>query len=309
MHPLGPSVSAWFSSHHGVARRADLLDLGVSRHQLQRLLTTGVLVSNRHDVFRLAGAPPTVEQRLAEACAVDEDVIVSHMPAGRQWGMRGLGADRRVHVLVPDATTFTLPGVVLHRCRQVDPIDVVVRDDGIRLTSPPRTVFDLASYLDDLRLESVIEQVLAEGRCTLPTLLATVRRLRARGRGGSARIARVLEGRPAWYRPLDSDLELRFERAIAAAGLPAPERQAPVKLRNGMVASVDFLWRSHGEAVEVDHVTWHGGRLATADDNRRDRRLAQVGVRVTRVTDFEIEHRLREVLADIALLLRASRAS
>ena len=87
--------------------------------------------------------------------------------------------------------------------RPLKAVDVVERPDGIRITSPPRTVFDLAAMIDDERLESIIEQVVHDGLATIPTMVATGVRLRQHGRGGSARYGRVLQSRPAWLKPVD----------------------------------------------------------------------------------------------------------
>ena len=129
-----------------------------------------------------------------------------------------------------------------------------------------------------------------------------------RGRPGSARFARVLSERPDWLKPVGSDLELRLERALLAAGVPRPERQAEVRLRGGQLVHPDFLWRPEGEALEVDHVTFHGGKLDQYYDKWRDRQLRLVGIHVTRVTDQDIAERLEAVVAEVAAILAASRA-
>jgi very-short-patch-repair endonuclease len=254
-------------------------------------------------VYRLAGAPQTWEQQLRLACASCDLAVISHVSAGRTWVMRRLGPDRRVHVLVPAGATPRMPGVILHRTDRIDPIDIVRRDDGIRVTSPPRTVFDLAAVLGDRALESVIEQVLAERRCTIATLTSTRAGLGGRGRRGSTRLGRVLASRPVREVPVHSDDELAFEDALRAHGLPMPERQGQVRLADGTDVHVDFLWRDLGEGVEVDHHTWHGGREATAYDNERDRRLAAVGVRISRVSDTEMDERPGDVARQVAVIL------
>jgi very-short-patch-repair endonuclease len=41
-------------------------------------------------------------------------------------------------------------------------------------------------------------------------------------------------------------------------------------------------------AVEVDHVTWHGGRSNAQRDKSRDRQLRKIRWHVDRVTDIEL---------------------
>jgi len=307
VYALTPAVSSWLSTHHGVITKAELVRLGVTTDQIKRLVRPRVLVPYVPGVYRLAAAPVTAEQTMALACAVGVDVAVSHKSAGHMWGFRSLGADRRLHVLTDGDGHRVIPGAVIHRSHRIDDVDIVHRPDGIRVTSPPRTCFDLASMLSDDRLESVVEQVVHDGMAALPTLFSTGRRLRQRGRNGSARYQRVLESRPAWLKPVDSDLELQLERALLAAGLPRPRRQHALRLPNGEEIHPDFYWPDRHEIVEVDHVTWHGGREASAYDKRRDRLVRRLGIGTTRVTDSDIRDHLASVVADISHVLERTR--
>jgi very-short-patch-repair endonuclease len=309
MHALTPAVAAWLSTHHGVIALSDLRRLGATDHQIRRLLRIQVISPYTRGVFRLAAAPETAEQRMALACAVHPRAIVSHVSAGRLWNLRRLGSDQRLHITIPGRVQRRVPGVVVHWSHRIDSVDVVERPDGIRVTSPPRSAFDLAWWLSDDRLASIIEQLVHDGRCTIPTLFATGRRLRASGRNGSDRFGRVLQSRPAWLRPVGSDLELRFERAVLAARLPRPVRQHPIRLPDGTVIHPDFYWPDACEVVEIDHVTWHGGKLDLTYDKQRDRQLRRLGIHVTRFTDSEIGGDMPRVIDDLRAILDRSRAS
>jgi very-short-patch-repair endonuclease len=304
VHALTPAASSWLATHHGVITAEDCLRLGITAEKRKRLLRDRVLIRYVPGVYRLAGAPQTPEQGMALACAVGPDVAVSHVSAGRIWGLRRLGGDQRLHVLIRGHAHRSVPGAVVHRCHRIDAVDVIERPDGIRVTTPPRTCFDLAWVLSDDRLESVFEQVIHDGMATLPTLFTTGHRLREHGRSGSARYRRVLESRPAWLKPVDSDLELQLERALIAAGLPRPRRQHALTLPTGEVIHPDFYWPDEREIVEVDHVTWHGGREASAYDKRRDRLTRRMGIGTTRVADSDIRDHLASVVADVADVLR-----
>ncbi len=309
MATLTPVVCTWFSEHHGIASSWTLRQLGLTSGQLRHLTRAGVLQIEARNVYRMTAAPRTRRQAAATACAIADHVAVSHVTAGALWGLRRLGGDRALHVTIAGRSNRIVPGAVVHRSHRMDVPDVVERADGIRLTSPPRTAFDLAATLSDDAIGSIIEQLVHERLCTIPTLFDTARRLRERGRNGSARFARVLQGRPAFMKPVGSDLELRLERALVAAGLPRPERQAELRLPTGETVHPDFFWPAEREALEVDHVTWHGGKLDLTYDKRRDRQLWQIGVHVTRVTDAEIRTDLTRVVSDIEGILRRSRAA
>jgi very-short-patch-repair endonuclease len=303
---LSSSLVDRLSTRHGVTTIEELERLGVGRKRRAMLLRQGILCSYVAGVYRLGGAPRTVEQAAALACGAGPDVAVSHISAGRHWGFRRLGSDARLHVTIAGQNHRRLPNVVIHRSHRIEPVDIVEGPDGIRYTSPPRTVFDLASVVSDEQLESIIEQVLHDGSVTIPTLFATAARLRQRGRNGSARFGRVIESRPAWQRPVDSDLELRVERAIVDAGLPRPLRQHPVWLPSGEMFRLDFYWPDQSEALEVDHVTWHGGKLDLTADKRRDRLMRQRGIHTTRITDDDVRHRMPSVVADLRAILTRS---
>jgi very-short-patch-repair endonuclease len=291
-----------------VADRAELLGLGLTEGQIDSLLRAHILIPYVRRVYRLAGAPQSADQAMALACAIAPDVVVSFDSAARLWGMRRVGSDGRLHVTIAGRAHRSIPDAVVHRSHRIDPVDIVDGGDGIRITSPPRTLFDLSAKLSDERIHSIVEQLLHSDACTMATLLETGGRLGERGRPGSARFARVLSERPSGLKAVASDLELRLERALLAAGLPRPERQAEVRLRNGQLVHPDFLWRPEAEALEVDHATFHGGKLDQYYDKWRDRQLRLVGIRVTRVTDQDIAQRLGGVVADVTAILAASRA-
>jgi hypothetical protein len=306
MQAFTSELLEWLSLRHGVGTIAELRGFGATDNQIDWLVRTGRLVSYRRAVYRLAGAPRTTDQLAALACAKGTDVVVSHFSAGRIWNFRRLGSDRRLHVTIAGQNHRLLPGVAIHRTHRFDPVDIVDQMDGIRVTSRPRTVFDLARYVSDDQLESIIEQVLNEDVLTIPSLLAIGRRLRERGRDGSARFGRVLESRPAWLKPVGSDLELRVERAIVAAGLPRPIRQYEVRLPSGARVRLDFFWPDERVDLEVDHVTWHGGRSNATADKRRDRQLRRAGITTLRVTDDDVLHGLPGVIDDLRAILRPS---
>ena len=68
----------------------------------------------------------------------------------------------------------------------------------------------------------------------------------------------------------------------------------------------DFFGGRQGEALEVDHVTFHGGKLDQYYDKWRDRQLRLVGIHVTRVTDQDIGERLSAVVTEVGAILAAS---
>jgi very-short-patch-repair endonuclease len=302
MFRLHQRLAQFLRSHHGVVSQPDLERLAVPRRHIRRLVRARILERVGPAAWRLTATPRTLEHRVAVACAVHPRAVAAFTTAGHLWGLHKMG-NPTIHIIIPgDAHPEPRYGT-RHHCYHVDDEDVIERGDGIRVTTPTRTVFDLAAVLSDPQLESVIEQLLDRRLTTIAALAATGVRLRQRGRTGSARFGRVLESRPATREPVGSNLELRFERAIINRGLPRPLRQQPFAVPNGQRIRVDFYWPAQRIVVEVDHHTWHDGRTAANTDKRRDRLLAALGLRSLRVTDDDINHRLDIVIDEIAHVL------
>lgn len=160
------------------------------------------------------------------------------------------------------------------------PVDVVVVD-GLVVTSPARTVVDLA------RVGGVVAGVVA-GDAALRGGLATVDELVAEceraGRGRGVRAARRTSGLVDALS--ESPGESLSRVRIAEWGLPAPVLQHEVRDRDGLIGRVDFWWPRHGVAGEFD------GRLKYGSDapevlwreKLREDRLRATGLRLVRWT-------------------------
>jgi very-short-patch-repair endonuclease len=168
---------------------------------------------------------------------------------------------------------------------------------------PVRLACDLAWFLGDPDLESVFEQLIDRRLASIPALRAAAKRFCACGRPGSERLGRVLESRPAWLRPADSDLEVRVMRGLRQAGLDF-ESQVSVVLDSGSTVHLDLADRTIKLGIEVDHVTWHGGRLDAQRDKRRDRQLTRQGWTICRVTDDDLTNRYAATLNELVEIVQ-----
>jgi DNA mismatch endonuclease (patch repair protein) len=124
--------------------------------------------------------------------------------------------------------------------------------------------------------------------------------------------------RMALVRGKDTKLEMRFRRALWAAGV----RGWRCHVRT-VFGKPDVAWPGRKIAVFIDSAWWHGhpsrwtpGKLAAnwdekiARNKQRDAevtdRLIQEGWCVLRFWDFEIEHGLDECVASVMVALRAA---
>lgn len=293
----------WMVAHHGVITRAGFASIGLTARQAERTIASQRLVRMGPGVYRSPSVPAGRIQWMVAACLRQPLAAIAFTTAGQEWGYRGM-RDPQVHVLLPRGARLGLDGLVIHHTRRIDPVDVAGRrPDGIRLTSPPRTLFDAAGMIGLRRTISAIEQALAERRCTLGTLMATSRRLFQPGRPGSVLFRDALVSRAEWRGVARSDLELVVIEAIVARRLPAPIVNMPLTLVNGEHIVVDLAWPRWRVAVEVDHPFWHDGVVESARDKRRDRKLIMSGWEPVRFPELEIDHALSELVEDLAHIL------
>lgn len=298
------AVDRWLSVHHGVITRRQLEQFGCSSSTVAGLVRRQSLIPLAPGVFRSSQYPAGEVQLMAAVCQRHPGALIAFLNAAKYWKWRRLPSVVGVHALVAHGSSPVIPGVVVHRCRDIAPVDVVELPDGIRLTSPPRTLFDCADLLGASAAASVLEQLLDSGTCTLGTVLGTVTRLARPGRPGSRTMLQVIAAREPWHAALQSDLEHRVLEAIRLAGMPPPVPQYRLQLPTGRTIRLDFAWPDAKVALEIDHPTWHAGAESTHRDKQRDRKAATLGWVVSRITDLDVAHGLGEALRDVALILR-----
>ncbi len=301
MPPFDGTLASWFRDHHGIADTAALSLLGLSPDQRQRLVHQGVLEVLFEGVYHLTSTPLDFEGRCAAVCAADPSLVLSCFTAGSLEGLRRCGSEF-IHATTDRTTKPVGPRVKVHRTRVLPDEHIVTRCDGIRLTNPERTFFDLAKHVSDLTLISVGEQIIKEGLATYESLAATAQSLSSRGRPGSGRALRVLDSRSPIGAAAESHDEVRLLAALHRAGLRGFVRHPPVTLLNGRVIHPDLGDPRVGFYVEVDHHTWHDQSATIDIDNERDRQVRLVGGEVERVTNTRLDADLGGVVADIIRL-------
>ncbi|HEX5762358.1 MAG TPA: DUF559 domain-containing protein [Solirubrobacterales bacterium] len=175
--------------------------------------------------------------------------------------------------------------------------DLVSRN-GIPVTSPVRTLVDLATELDAVAVERAVNE--ADKRDLVDPETLRVRLNEYGGQPGAPRLRRVLDKRT--FRLSDSDLEIFFRPIAAAAGLPPPRTKESV---NGW--EVDFYWPDLGLVIETDGLRYHRTASSQTRDARRSRAHALAGMTPLRFTHYEIRYEPKRVRAELnraATLLR-----
>ena len=171
--------------------------------------------------------------------------------------------------------------------------------NGIAVTTPIRTLIDLASRLEPRRLEAAVNRA-DQLELIDPESLRLELGHRA-GQPGTPRLRRLLDR--ATFSLTDSELERLFIPIARRAGLPKPLTQRHVR---GF--RVDFYWPGLGLVVETDGLRYHRTPAQQARDRLRDQTLMAVGLTVLRFTHSQVRYEPKGVartLTAVAARLRA----
>ncbi len=180
--------------------------------------------------------------------------------------------------------------------------DVVPRD-GVALTSPARTVFDLAAYLPRRGAVWCVDDALRRN-VTTPSALMQVGERRLGGRGDALARERIAEADGV----AESMLETIGRLALADGGVPLPQAQFEVHNDVGrLIARLDGAYPERRLAVEFDGQSFHSAPEAVFRDRRRQNSLELEGWRVLRFTWWDVVHDTKRFVATVrAALLRAA---
>lgn len=134
------------SEQLGYFTSAQAVQCGLSRNLLAYHAQSGRFQHERRGIYRLRDYPPSMhEEVMVGWLAVGREIaVVSHQSALALHDLSDIIADA-VHVTVPRAKRqrSSVPGVRVHTTiKPFEPLDVVTRD-GMRVTSPIRTVLDI----------------------------------------------------------------------------------------------------------------------------------------------------------------------
>jgi len=293
---LDRRISALATAQHGVVHRRQLRTLGVSDSAIGRRAASGRLHRVHRSVYAVGHTVLGAHGRwLAAVLACRPGAVLSHSSAGALWDIRSSAAGR-IDVTVPGAGRPAVPRLRVHRARELRAGDVTTHR-AIPVTSPARTILDLAATLPERALEKVLDRAERAEVTDRRALLAIA--AASNGHRGSARLLRVLSEHVPGTTVTRSELEERMLLLCRAHGLPRP-------LVNHHVEGieVDFVFRGARLLVEADSWRYHRDRDAFERDRERDAIFARAGYRVLRFTDRQMRADPQAVAATIAALMR-----
>jgi very-short-patch-repair endonuclease len=272
--------------------------IGLPKATISDAVRQGRLHSIHRGVYAVGHEALSWEGRLLAAVLANEPAVASHKTAAWIWGL--LRTRPGTFHLTAPTRRHRKKLVVVHFAR-LAPEDVTIVD-GIPVTSPARTVLDLApdeSVRDLGRLLKRADDNELLDRRRFEGMLS-----RAGGHPGRGKLAAALRA----YKPesgvLRSDLEKRFRDLVLAAGLPRPQTNVVVE-----GYELDAYWEAEGFAVELDVYATHGSPTSFEADREREDELLLAGIELIRITDVRLDREPRETIARVAAHLARRRAA
>jgi predicted transcriptional regulator of viral defense system len=177
------------SEQNGYFTAAQARARGFSRALLAHHAKSGRFVRVRQGLYRVREYPSSPREDVVAAwLATGKEVAaVSHESALDMLGLSDV-IPRAVHLTVPRSNRYrsASPGVVIHTTtRHFGKSDVVVRD-GVRVTSPARSIIDTADT------GTAPEQVMAAVAQAVDRGMATGSKLLAAAKGRGERVERLI---------------------------------------------------------------------------------------------------------------------
>jgi very-short-patch-repair endonuclease len=270
-------MAALASRQYGIVASRQL---GLDAHAIRRRTGVGRLHRVHRAVYAVGHLGLGQEARwLAAVLACGDGAVLSHRSAATLWAIR-LGELFRPEVTAAGPKRH--PGIVTHRADLADADRKTHR--GIPVTSPARTLADLAHVLDRDELVRALRE-------------AMFRRLYDRGAIEDAltrRPSAALKDLLAEASVTQSMLEDRFLTICARHRLPAPRTQHRIGAKR-----YDFVWPQERVVVETDSWLAHGTPYAFQADRAQSNALQLAGWLVLRFTWADLTRRSRRTAAAV----------
>jgi predicted transcriptional regulator of viral defense system len=212
------------ADEHGVLSLAELGRCGLTRDAIIGRVRRGWLHRRHRGIYAVGHPNLTLAgEFLAAVKACGREAALSHYAAASHWGLVEWDG-RYPEVTAPLGGARRCRGIRIHHSRFLESKDLR-HHMGIRVTSPARTLVDLASAVSYEALRAAVARALSLRHISVADLAEAVDRLGPRR--GATKTRRVLASGPA---PTRSALEGVVLRLISDAGLPRPDVNVPMVL-------------------------------------------------------------------------------
>jgi very-short-patch-repair endonuclease len=224
---------------------------------------------------------------MAAVLACGPSAALSHRSAGALW---------KIVSRWPTLTHVTAPGerrhdgILVHRSPHAD----ATTHYGIRVTTPARTLVDLADVLNPKQLTRALNEALVLRLVTAKDLATLLTRYPGR------RTVRLTPERGATRSTLEDD----FVRFLKRHRVPVPEFNQTIAGHE-----VDAVYREHKLVIELDSRQFHSTPRAFEKDRDRDADLLNAGFSTLRITDHRLKEQPGKEARRLETILRSRSAS
>lgn len=290
MRGLDGIVASIARRQHGVVARWQLLAAGISERWIDYRLDKGNLIRVFPGVYRVGHAAPSVEATyMAAVLACGDGAVLGGRAAAFLLGLiRGSAPDPGVYA----RTKRRIAGIATRRAKTMHKHDVA-RWRGIPVTTPARTLVDLAESLSADELAGAMHQADVLHKTTPDHVEAVLeRRPTAKNAATLREVIWGDQGR------ILSKLERAFTRLLKQHRLPLPTTNRPAN-----VFFVDCRWPTHRLTVELDGYRYHRSRHSWQQDRNRERDAYARGDQFRRYTWQDVVERPDPTLDELGAVL------
>ena len=288
----------------GAFSHAQVIRTGGSDEMLATRIRTGQFLRLDAAVYTLASYPGSFHRQCWAAVLGTPDAAVGGLAAAHLLAFAGFAPGRPEIVVGPTGNARSAIAVVR---RYESPALTTV--DGLAITTPAQTLFDIASRVTIDRLERTVDDLLVARRITVDELDERLAFYDGTRRAGM-RVMRPLiaERRAEGFVPPASELERRADRIVRRLeGKPRVEVEASFAWLDRGRGRVDRYLPDEGIILEFDGRRWHT-RVADFDRDRwRDAQAVAAGLVPLRFTYADVTTRPAEVLEVIERTRRVRR--
>jgi very-short-patch-repair endonuclease len=269
-----------------------LLEAGLHSDGVDYRLRVGRLRALHRGVYLVGPILPPHGAEMAALLACGAGAVLSDFSAAVICELLAPIKTAPCEVTVPPGKRSMHPKIRIH-VRMLSK-DEFTTQHGLRVTTVPRTLLDLAATAPLRSFERALAQALRSGATKTEELSALVARYPRRR--GTARLQRALGGTgPAYTRSPAEDRLLALTRK---ARLREPEANVRVAGHE-----VDFFWRAERLVLEIDGFAFHSSAEKFESDRSRDADLAAAGARVMRATWRQLAEQPEALLVRLAQAL------
>lgn len=263
-------IAALAKRQRGYITRRQLLELGVGRESINRRLRSCQLIRVYTGVYAVGHEPTLPHDRaFAALLASGPDSAMSHGSAASAWRVFR-GWQMPFEVTAP--SVHRRRGIRVHRAA-LAPQDIK-RCLGLRVTSPARTLLDIAPRVREKTLRRALNDLRLAGHLRLEDFAELLSRCPRHP--GAKRLRSFIQ---APNGPTRSAFEDAFMAFTGRFGLPRPQMNVKI---NGI--EVDAFFPVERVIVELDGYEFHADRGTFRSDRDRDADMLAVDLPTLRVT-------------------------